>query len=362
MPKYKTYHGRSRFHGLKVTLLTILLAALAAFFIFVVPNYIAYDADGNISLDLPFLSGILRPPAPTVEPSPTGVQLVIESPPPHGPGSTDDTDGPSPTPERPPQFAGAQLFIPAARLNVPDMTDLRDKAAAEDFSGVIIEYKREGTGGSGGDSNLTMAPETAETVMEVFAGSGLELTALISVGVDNEKPRTAEFTAFAVKHVSGQNFMDRNGNRWLDMYRAEVHTLAIDLSREALAAGFDRVLLSNVGFPHGGGTDRVLYGAAAGRTPTEAVNEFLARMRQELADAPLDAILFPETARDGREETAGQDAASFKDAFDRLLVFDGEDPAPAGFIPILQRNDPGLDAKIAAARNGHLLFSPNGVY
>ena len=267
MPKYKTYHGRSRFHGVKVALLTVLLAGLAAFFIFVVPNYIAYDADGNISLDLPFLSGILRPPAPTVEPSPTGVQLVIESPPPHGPGSTDDTDGPSPTPERPPQFAGAQLFIPAARLNVPDMTDLRDKAAAEDFSGVIIEYKREGTGGSGGDSNLTMAPETAETVMEVFAGSGLELTALISVGVDNEKPRTAEFTAFAVKHVSGQNFMDRNGNRWLDMYRAEVHTLAIDLSREALAAGFDRVLLSNVGFPHGGGTDRVLYGAAAGRTP-----------------------------------------------------------------------------------------------
>ena len=362
MAKYKTYHGRSRFKWVRLAVPAFLLAGLVSICVFAVPNYISYDADGNMSLELPLVGKVFTPRDPTAPPSPTGPILIVSSPQPEASGSSPSggPEGPSPSPARLPSAAGKLLFIPASRLSsLPAMTDLRDKALSEGCTGVIVEYKKEG---ADGETGLTIPPETAASVMEVFRDSGLELTALISACVDNEKPRTGEYTALAVKHTSGSNFLDRNRNRWFDMYKPEVHTLILELCREADGAGFDRILLTNLGFPYLASVDKINYGDVEGKTHMEAVNEFLTKMRAELGDMPLDAVLFPEAARDGREETAGQDAGAFRQAFDRLYVFDGEDGVPPGYIPILQKNDAGFQDKADAARDGYVLYSPKGVY
>lgn len=361
MARYKTYHGRSQRRGVKIALLVLLAAGLASFFIFVLPNYISFDSDGNISIDLPFLKNVIVPPSPS--PSDAGVSIVIESPSfadPSGVSPDPTDDPPSPTPSIPNTAEKKMLFIPSAKTkSVPGMTDLREKALAEGYSGIVIEYKGEG---AEGETDLAMTPETARSVMEVFSGSGLELTALISACVDNEKPRMGTYTAWAVKHQSGQNFWDKNKNRWLNLYKQETGTLIIGLCRQAIEDGFDRVLLSNIGFPYLGALNTIRYDNENDQTHTRAVNAFLTRLHDEMGTVALDAVLFPETARDGAEETAGQEAEAFRQTFDRLYVFDGEIAIPSEYIPILQKTDPALESKIEAAEYGYVLYEENGIY
>jgi hypothetical protein len=117
---------------------------------------------------------------------------------------------------------------------------------------------------------------------------------------------------FAIRNSEGGVWIDQETQHpWVDPYNEEVWAYNIDLAREALEAGFAEIQWDYVRFPDLR-TDNegraLVFPSAAGRTPLEAVAEFVERSRAELASfgAPVTADVFGRVVSTPPDDVIGQ--------------------------------------------------------
>jgi hypothetical protein len=352
LSRYKSYYGRKKLRRLKTVLILLLAAGLVALCVFVLPDYITYSEDG-LSINLPFLAWMVRRPAPSPAP-PLNSVLVVVPPEPSVPD--EPSPSPSPTPRRNPEQVRA-LFLPLTLLGDTDELEaIRGRALDDGINMLALEYK-DVRGTIVNDSLLAAA-------LEVLSDPALTLTAVISACADSTVPY-GPHAEWAVKHISGVNFKDNLDRRWLNLYLPEVRGFVVSVTLAAYEAGFDRVLLTCVGFPHSSGASQINYnGSDLTVGPVNAVNALLTDLRSAAGDRPLDVWLFEDTYNEGVFETAGQDLAAFTDTFDLMFVSLPDDVTSMEkpFIPIIPSGGAGGGLKPELSEQGFMLYNGQGKY
>jgi len=336
VPKYKqsTYYGRKKSRWIAALVILLLAGGAAGLF---VTNYVTIS-DDKLSVDFPpFITKMFRRAPP---PPPPDDSIIIEFPSP----SPEPTEMPPSVPRKPEQVRA--LFLP--------MQMLGDTAAIREISGripedgvnmLMLEYK---------DTRGTVVnTEILTDALSLLRTPGLSMTAVISAGVDNTIPRSGTNSHWGLKvphEGSVVNFVDgpiETGNRWLNLYMPEVREHIVSLALDAYGAGFDRVMLTHVGFPYAPGASRINYGDVDHpEDAVDAVNTLLLELRQAAGERPLDVWIFEETLADeeGIFEEAGQDLAAFTETFDLIYVSQTDDEAiDRPFIPILTADEAGME-------------------
>ena len=99
-----------------------------------------------------------------------------------------------------------------------------------------------------------------------------------------------------------------NDRPWVDPYNPDVWAYNIALAREALSAGFAEVQWDYVRFTDVD-RDAMVFPAEGGRSPGEAIQEFISASRSELADfdAPITADVFGRVITGTGDSGIGQD-------------------------------------------------------
>jgi hypothetical protein len=352
MSKYKTYYGRKKSRILRALTIVLLVAGFVGFCIFI-SNYITLSDDG-LSIDLPFLAWVVRR-APPPPPPDDGLTIDIQTPSP----PEEEEPAPPPSPSVRPEQVRA-LFLPMNILgDAAALTDIRQRALEDGANMLALEYKD--TRGTIVNANILA------DALDLLQAPGITLTAVITAGVDNTIPRGGPNTHWALK-VSGVNFVDGSldtGNRWLNLYMREVREYIVSLTAGAYDAGFDRVLLTHVGFPHTRGANRIDYnGYDLTVGPVAAVGALISELRDAAGDRPLDVWLFENTYNEGVFETAGQDLAEFAQVFDLMFVTLPDDVTSIEepFIPILPADGSDVSYKIELSGQGFMLYSRQGRY
>ena len=299
---YDPYRGRSRFRtflkALIVLLLVLLVLSVAA--LFWLEPCIDYSA-GGIRIHLPF--------SQPQEPEETGAQVVVTTP----------EASPTPTPLAEAEFRAVLL---------PN-TALYDGTAAERLSqaganAAVFDMKAD-DGSLGYLSQLELPlraglnPEdpSLNAAIQLLGEGDMYTVARVSCFRDNTAPRYENGQAI---HVSGGNWRDSDGCRWLSPASAEARQYVAGVCQELAALGFDEILLENWSFPIGG--ERIL---SDGNYPADAlssqVEAFLAEVRSALAGYPEVRLSLATTAAaaSGGAPESGQTTALLE-AADRVAV------------------------------------------
>ena len=117
---------------------------------------------------------------------------------------------------------------------------------------------------------------------------------------------------WAIRTTDGEIWLDPESNRpWVDPYNPDVWAYNIALAREALAAGFAEVQWDYVRFPDVADSAgaNLVFPARRGRSAGDAIEEFIATSRRELAEfqAPITADVFGRVITETGDSGIGQD-------------------------------------------------------
>jgi hypothetical protein len=117
---------------------------------------------------------------------------------------------------------------------------------------------------------------------------------------------------WAIRTTDGEAWLDPESQQpWVDPYNPDVWAYNIALAREALAAGFAEVQWDYVRFPDVSDSARatMVFPAQRGRSPGDAIQEFITTSRNELAEfrAPITADVFGRVITQTGDSDIGQD-------------------------------------------------------
>ncbi len=317
--RMRTYRGqrvrRSKLAVFGIILLVLIVLAGATFLI--LGNYVIYGPDGAY---FPWSIRSSPPPSPSFTPV---IDIVEPSPSP----------SPSPSPTPTPTPVGAQSL----RAAVLPASALGDQTAVDNvirlyeagvISAVVIEVKTE--------DGMLSYPSTLPAVMQAgLSASGDAALNVIRALKEKDIPLVAQMACFkdrglpqkdgqvGVKHVSGVNWLDSARGRWLDPYKEPAVQYLLDIMAEVSGLGFDELLLTEVCFPTGTGSDRIDYGElGATTTRLQAINKFLDRV-EALCDrqgVALSVTVSAKAAQEGSFPDAGQSVSAMLTRADRVFA------------------------------------------
>ena len=141
--------------------------------------------------------------------------------------------------------------------------------------------------------------------------------------VFKDKTLAAAKPEWAVRKADGSEWLDRDGNTWVDSYNRNVWDYNIAIAKEAIELGFAEVQWDYVRFPD---VPRSLMATAVfpaqeGRSKQDAIREFLLYSRAQLAsyNVPVTADVFGLTVSVKDDLGIGQQWEKMADATDALL-------------------------------------------
>ena len=314
---YDPYRGRGGFRtALKVfigVLIAVLVLAVAAL-IWLEP-YIGYSI-GGIRIRMPFFH--------REEPAETGGAPVVVTTPTAAP-----LPAPTPSPEQPEEFRA--VLLPASALS--DGT-AQAQAEAAGAGAVLFDMKAD-DGSLGYVSALEQAaqagasagdPARNEAIRQLNGGE-VYTVARVSCFRDNALPYFRNSLAL---HVSGGNWRDAGGSRWLSPASAEARQYVAGVCRELAELGFDEILLDNWSFPlEGAGILEDENGPALGRTGI--LEDFLDQVKAAVADYPEVRLSLVTTgaAAAGQAAGSGQTTALLERAHRVVVRLEEGEALPA---------------------------------
>lgn len=128
---------------------------------------------------------------------------------------------------------------------------------------------------------------------------------------------------WAVQHVDGGDWLDRDGYRWVDSYNRQVWDYNIAIAREALELGFAEVQWDYVRFPDVPSSlmRQASWPAAEGRSKADGIRDFIVYSREQLGQykVPISADVFGLTTSAGTDMGIGQLWEKLADVTDALL-------------------------------------------
>lgn len=153
---------------------------------------------------------------------------------------------------------------------------------------------------------ITDLPELLRSLREA------EIYPIARIVVFSDRVLASAREELAIQTTAGGVWLDPEGNRpWVDPYNEDVWEYNIALAREAIALGFAEIQWDYVRFPDVSDEVRatLVYPAQAGRSAGEAIEEFIAASRAELAGegVPVTADVFGRVITVPGESTIGQE-------------------------------------------------------
>lgn len=266
---YSRYRGPVKKKKGALAVVLVLLALAAAAFL-VVQNYIVYDADGSIRLELPF-SFVEKEPVSTEIPD-EDVHIDYLPPP-------------------PPLYYSPQLEELHC-LMLPELTlrnGYADTLAEYEPAAVALTVKRL-NGGIAYMSQAEVPSEVAreggmayDRLQELLAGDTYAVARMISL-CDSYFVRA--YPEAAIQFESGMFWFDDKGNAWLDPAHPQTLAYLTSLCEELVALGFDEIVLDYFSYPLSGDFDTI-YGLEDTDKPAVLL-DFARSLRQAL---PEDMVL-----------------------------------------------------------------------
>lgn len=128
---------------------------------------------------------------------------------------------------------------------------------------------------------------------------------------------------WAVQHVDGGDWLDRDGYRWVDSFNRNVWDYNIAIAREAIELGFAEVQWDYVRFPDVPGSlmRQGVWPAAEGRSKADGIRDFIVYSREKLGsyNVPITADVFGLTTSVRTDMGIGQLWEKLYDVTDALL-------------------------------------------
>lgn len=306
---YSTYHGKGSKWKivLAVLLLLVILGALA---VIRLQKYVVYDDSGHPRLDLSRFSEQKPDDSGRTPADGSGdANLTIQAP--------------------------ERQSIQAVQLAVGPLTDWKAVWSAASAGGTYnaVAYTVKDADGSVYVDNQSAPAEavktaegTATAVGDMLKDSGVYTIAEIACFRDSIAS-SGDLEGMGLKNTGGYVFYDGNNDRWLDPGKPTARQYLIDLAAACAAAGFDEILLTDVGYPTVGKLNKIDYGAAANGQPDslrQELDSFLTEMKTALAeyDVKLSVLLPSELIASNNDAngTSGQSLEDIAPLVDRVYA------------------------------------------
>ncbi len=329
---YGSYRGTSRssgiLKGVALFLVGVLILAVAAFFY--LQQYMVYEDDGTVRLDIPFF----QRETPTPSPIPSGPVSV--------------TTAPSPTPTPTPRLA--QSDVRPVALGIEALYDGTALNAVTEAGANSALFDMKGdTGELAWVSGQSLAVEA-----KVSAGDPTLNVAIKASAEDDEVYRVARISCFkdnllsnadynlAILTNSGYRWTDPEKVRWVSPTNQTVRDYLTALCVELADLGFDEILLDHAGYPPKGQLGYIKKGPLYNAEEFETViSDFYAQVAKALegTDVRLSVVWDPtQSALTGQTEKG---------------------ITAAGAVPVLRGED-GRYLWPAAAKNSQNLMVQTG--
>lgn len=297
---YRNYRGRTPKWkaALAVVLVLVILAAIA---VIALQRRIVYDETGTPHLPLPWQER-------TEEPEGLGeVDITIQTP------ERQEEIAAFSVPEGPLTQEGWRETV-AETAQTPER--VYNAAAVTVKGGTGSVYFDSGTAVSG---SVRIAEDTGAALKEI-TGEASSFYTIARLGCFHDpKAAVSDVEGMGLKNTGGYIFYDGNNSQWLDPGKPAARRYLCDLAKEAVALGFDEILLTGVSYPTEGKLDKIDYG----ETPLEEnLTAFLEEMRAALEpySVALSVEVPAEVISEGGDSNAGLQLAEIAPRVDRIYA------------------------------------------
>lgn len=296
---YNRYRGRAS-SGKKLLIAGLTLVLLAALVFLFCQNYVVYDGEGHVHLELPWNKESAASPEQENPISPDDVEIKVDEP------------------ERPKVEELQIKELPFDRMEQDAGDLLKDKALVVNVKGIdgSIAYDTAVKLPDGVTQGSTVALNNLKTLL---AGDTYTV-ARISCFADTAYAQAQMEQAGLMRDDKGDVWYDIDGESWLDPTKAGTLTYITALCKECVELGFDEIMLDYFSYPTTGNVSRIFYGE--GTDKTAALAEFAQKLREALPQSTvLSTVLYAPLSENG--DDSGLTAALLSENFDRIYV-DGE--------------------------------------
>ena len=315
---YNSYHGRRSLWKILLALLLVLLLTAAGAFL-LLQDYIVYESDGSIRLELPLFH---REPG-----EPPGGGTVDVPPVVILPGDSEIGGQREPEEPEPPAPLNALILSAAALCSEGTET------VPEDCNGLVVELK-----GDNG-SFLYTSQQALDKSLAPGAVTQSQLTAALAEEERTAVARIACFhdSAFASSDMAGAGVCQPNGyiwydyqnSHWLDPAKQAARDYLFAVAGEAEAMGFGELLLADFHYPVRGKLYKIDYSKMT-VSKEEALCAFLTELRAALGEDTLLSIeMDPAILLAGGSADAGLNLSQLLPLVDHIYLAAAEGDRPA---------------------------------
>ena len=302
---YQNYHGKKNGRRTALVVVLALVVALCAVYL-VLQNYIVYNSDGSVSLDLPFLRGEEEP-------------------------SSGPQDG-----EEPP----LEILRPQRDAAGPDTLDTAFTVAEGDLYSLWAD---EASGPAAGVQGLVVEVKGETGVFyyqsEWAAQGAADSRAVSRAGVAAARAGARDWSAVAAIHclrddfypmadMEGAGICQSTGYIWFGVDNAHylepskpgARAYLCGVAAECRDMGFDEVLLRSFAYPTQGNLQKIDYSGME-LSKEEALEALLRELRETLGEDVLLSVELPaETVRAGHDSAGGVELSRIAPLADRIYV------------------------------------------
>jgi len=304
---YSSYRGKKS-AGRIALIVLLLLVLLAACTYLILQNFVVYDSDGSIHLDLPFFQK---------EDGGAGEEdEVLELPPVEI--ITGETEDPQ------------KETVPPLRyesISVGDVCrteeDPLNRLLQAGNTGVVVEVKSDN-----GFFHYT-SPQAHRQAVADDAVSNTLLSAAIAGDVHTAARLSCfhdSFHAFSdmagsgICQASGYIWYDNLSSYWIDPSKEAARAYLIAVASECVEMGFDELILTEFGYPTKGNLSQIDY-SGLGMSKEDALELFLSELRESVGEEIVISVeVSEETVLAGGDSAAGIDLARLAVSVDRICV------------------------------------------
>ncbi|MBQ0037527.1 MAG: hypothetical protein KBS74_02545 [Clostridiales bacterium] len=293
---YNSYRGRGS-TGKKLLAAGLVLVLLAAAAFLFCQNYLVYDDENHVHLELPWSKDNDSKTEPENPISPDDVEITREEP-------------------KAPAVTELKIKeLPFGRME-QDTSDLMQEKALvvniKQYDGAIaydtaIELPEE----------ITQGSTVALNNMKALLSGDAYTVARISCLADTAYAFARMDEAGLMRDDLGDVWYDNDGECWLDPTKTGTLNYVTALCKECVDLGFDEILLDNFSYPTTGNVARIHFGE--GVEKTAALTDFAQKLREALPDGTILSIVLREPLAENGGDS-GLTAKLLSEQFDRIYT------------------------------------------
>lgn len=295
---YHSYRGRPRAGKILLVVVLVLLLAVSGGYL-LLQDYLVYESDGTISLNLPFLQG-----GSDAEEDEGNVDLEILPPDDQSAGERENALG----------MTAQELCAQGLPQSGYDAVAVEMKG----FNGTFQYSSRYAKTKALADDAVS---QTQITEALSAAGDGVRLTARLDCFHDSFYA-FSDMTGAGICQEGGYIWYDRLRSHWMDPAKEGTRTYMAQVANECVDMGFTEILLSNFSYPteEDGDLSQIDYSGLT-VTKTEGLTGFLTSLRSRLPEeVTLSVELSEEQILGGADPVSGVDAAAIAPLVDRIYL------------------------------------------